>query len=36
MRQGRDLIVSECGDGMARRSRLRMLMAGVGVLQGLP
>jgi hypothetical protein len=36
MREGRDLIVSECGDAMPGRSRLSMPMSVLGVLKRLP
>jgi hypothetical protein len=36
MSQGRNVIVSECGDAMSNRSRLSMLMIVLAVFEGLP
>jgi len=36
MSEGRDVVVSECGDAMSNHSRLRMPMSVFGILQGLP
>lgn len=36
MRKGRDVVVSECGDAMPNRSRLRLRMRLFSALQRLP